>query len=175
MYITLMKQRKERVKLICAECGIEYQKLACQIGRGRGTYCSKACLGQSKRNGSNLFCHLCDTEFYRAFAEQDLDLNKNQFCSTVCYHEWRAINIKPGTYPKSGRVHAHRVVAESCLGRPLQAGEVVHHIDKNKQNSHPSNLAVFPNQSMHARCHFGKMADEELQQYAILNIQKHTT
>ena len=37
----------------------------------------------------------------------------------------------------------HRVVAEQTLGRPLEKGEVVHHIDGDKKNNHPSNLVVY--------------------------------
>ena len=50
-------------------------------------------------------------------------------------------------------VMVHRTVAESVLGRPLTDIEIVHHEDEDKQNNHPSNLIVFPNQAAHARHH----------------------
>lgn len=46
------------------------------------------------------------------------------------------------TYVKEGGRHQHRVVAERVLGRPLIAGEIVHHIDGNKKNNSPENLRV---------------------------------
>ena len=74
----------------------------------------------------------------------------------------------PDTYLKTGATHIHRVVAEAVLGRKLIDGEVVHHIDFDRKNNNPNNLAVFPSQSDHARCHFGAMTDKELDLYRIV-------
>lgn len=68
-----------------------------------------------------------------------------------------ALNIKKlrGTgvgYIKENGRHQHRVVMERKLGRKLRKGEIVHHIDHNKKNNHPSNLAVMT-QAEHARSH----------------------
>lgn len=46
------------------------------------------------------------------------------------------------------------------LGRPLERGEVVHHIDRNKRNNEPENLMVFPSQAHHAAWH--KEHDKEV-------------
>lgn len=46
----------------------------------------------------------------------------------------------------------HRVVAELKLGRALLPGEIVHHIDGDKWNNDPDNLAVMT-QAEHARIH----------------------
>jgi hypothetical protein len=56
-------------------------------------------------------------------------------------------------YEKKDGRHTHRVVAEACLGRLLNPGEVVHHEDLNKRNNHPSNLIVFPSQAIHVAHH----------------------
>lgn len=49
--------------------------------------------------------------------------------------------------------HEHRVVAEQMLGRKLRRGEVVHHIDLNKQNNDMRNLVVLPSVSVHSHLH----------------------
>ncbi len=57
------------------------------------------------------------------------------------------------SYEKYFGRHLHRIVAEQMLGRPLQKGEVVHHIDENKRNNLPSNLRVFASQAEHVKHH----------------------
>ena len=47
----------------------------------------------------------------------------------------------------------HRHMAELKLGRPLKSGEVVHHINRNKQDNRPSYLFILPNQQAHWNAH----------------------
>jgi hypothetical protein len=56
------------------------------------------------------------------------------------------------TYKDTGTL-VHRHMAEVKFGRPLRQGEVVHHMDRNKQNNTPSNLHVFANQKAHDTAH----------------------
>ena len=60
------------------------------------------------------------------------------------------------SYAKYYGRHLHRAIAEGILGRPLAKGEVVHHIDNNKQNNNPDNLMVFSSQAEHARHHMNE-------------------
>ena len=64
-------------------------------------------------------------------------------------------NNKGYVYIKVGEswLEEHRLVCEEILGRTLNKEEVVHHIDFNKQNNVPSNLAVFENQKAHSHWH----------------------
>ena len=53
----------------------------------------------------------------------------------------------------NGYVYEHIIVAETKLGRPLEHGEIVHHVDRNKLNNSPDNIQVFPSQAAHMRHH----------------------
>ena len=47
----------------------------------------------------------------------------------------------------------HRVVAEAAIGRPLPKKSIVHHVDGNRRNNDPTNLAVCPDQAYHKLIH----------------------
>ena len=53
------------------------------------------------------------------------------------------------------QVLEHIVVAEQKLGRMLNPGETVHHIDGNKLNNSPDNLMVFATNGDHTSFHNG--------------------
>lgn len=166
-----MEKATKRLQLVCEECGITFERYPSQLTRSTKYYCSLACAGRATRRGSVLHCAYCDSEFYRHFAEQDVGKKINQFCSRDCYMEWRAVNRKSSTYPKIGAAHQHRLVAEAVLGRKLTPQEVVHHIDLDKHNTNPRNLAVFPDQATHMRCHAGAMSDEELRGFSLIKAE----
>ena len=159
----------ERVPLTCEQCSAVFYRLPCQFKRKPIRFCSWACFAASMRRGTLMFCAMCDTEFYKQLAEQD---SGKHFCSRDCYMDFRHASMKATTYPKNGRRHAHRVIAEQLLGRDLSSEEIIHHIDLNRHNTDPINLAVFPDQSYHMRCHQGSMSDEELNSFRLVALQR---
>lgn len=56
-----------------------------------------------------------------------------------------------GRYVKYMGEMEHRVNAAALIGRPLKPGEVVHHLDGNKDNNAPHNLIVMSSQKAHAK------------------------
>ena len=166
-----MPPRKERVARVCGHCGKTIYFLECQLKRGRGNYCSRACKYEGTRRKSEVECQTCGKRFMRHISEQDIGVRINQFCSKPCYFIWRQENMSKDSYPKGeGGVHMHRLVAEQYLGRPLSPEEVVHHLDENKHNFDPGNLAVLPDQKFHAQVHFGSVPDSELRKYHLLTL-----
>ena len=53
---------------------------------------------------------------------------------------------------KGKRVPEHRLIASLVLGRPLEEGEMVHHLDLDRSNNTPDNLVVV-NAAEHGRFH----------------------
>ena len=55
-----------------------------------------------------------------------------------------------------GYVPEHRLVAEEAFHCTLAPKEVVHHVNKNKQDNRPENLIVFANNTKHLKYGHGK-------------------
>lgn len=141
---------KEKVSLNCSHCNKIHYKLPCQLGRGRGKYCSKECKFLGTRKQIDVICTGCGITFKKFPCETDADTH---FCNVSCYNSYRRENAGENTYYMSGGAHEHRIVAEITLGRKLLPDEVVHHVDEDKHNNSSDNLAVFPNQNLHAKHH----------------------
>ena len=52
-----------------------------------------------------------------------------------------------------GWVHEHRLVMEEVLGRFLDPSEIVHHLDGDRLNNSPANLALVESNGAHVKVH----------------------
>lgn len=149
-----MRKAKE-IEVVCVECGVTFT-----AARRSRMYCSKRCKTRAQRPAEIRRCDGCG-EDYRPWAPEA------RFCSLPCANrtigsdpaiiEKRADTMrgrgKGKTYRKRHGRHEHRVVAEQKIGRPLEKGEVVHHINGDKLDNRPENLMVLPSQAEHCRLH----------------------
>src|SRR6185369_1227681 len=104
-----------RVSLKCEHCFETFLRMQCELTRGRGRFCSKRCLYNSRIVRVSLTCMACGVSFERKASEADR--HEGAYCSRSCYESHRKENAH--CYPKIAGVHAHRVVAEQKLGRKL--------------------------------------------------------
>lgn len=121
--------------VICEECGAEKKMSPSQFKRSKNHFCSVQC--HMKFMNRKLNPTRMTPDVRKKISDSRLDSGNKK------------------TYQKLNGRHTHRIVAEQILGRPLQKGEIVHHIDGNKRNNEPSNLTVMT-QSEHCRLHFKK-------------------
>ena len=117
--------------------------------------------GKRRRVLSTEVCAICGEEFPRWKPKQTT-------CGRICANTLIARRSaeqrgaaqrgrgEGRTYRKVNGRHEHRVIAEQKIGRPLEPGEVVHHIDGDKFNNDPSNLEVIT-QSEHINIHLPEM------------------
>ena len=101
-------------------------------------------------------CAHCATGF--AISSRHPRVGARAFCSHACYSANKRVGyINSGGYRAfdigGKQVTEHRLVAEQTLGRCLLPGEDVHHINGDKLDNRPENLAVLP-KSQHSLEHF---------------------
>lgn len=113
---------------VCVICSRSFAK----VKNTTGLYCSRKCAWEARGGVEH------NARVARESAEQRGDAQRGR-------GEGR-------TYRKRNGRHEHRVVVEQKIGRVLRPGEVVHHIDGDKLNNDPDNLAVMT-QAEHMRKH----------------------
>ena len=89
----------------------------------------------------------------------------------ITSHGYIKIRLRAGHHlvDATGYAYEHRVVAETKLGRRLLPGEMIHHIDGNKQKNVPENIQVVTGNAEHYYEH--RPTDSELRKPHEANIR----
>lgn len=138
------------VMLVCDKCGHE-----------NPTTFSNYLRGQIEGRNGKTFCKSCATKA-SGVAKRGKPIKKTGPRPCVHaekHHSWKGgrfiasdgyvqIYLSPKCYRKE-----HFLVMEKFLGRKLKIGEVVHHIDVDKQHNILSNLVLLANESEHQMVH----------------------
>jgi len=144
-----------KIQKKCLRCGNQFFTETKYIKRGHGKYCSPTCAVRNrpkKKHRANKTCAQCGVRFYR----QPSHLNKSKsgyfFCARACKdiaqsHGGGVVAIQPSHY--NGRNVYREIARRNYESRCVACGYdrsdkvlQVHHIDKNRNNNKPSNLAI---------------------------------
>ena len=161
----------------CENCGSMFTAIRSSTvtrGDGRRLYCTAKCAHEHRRHFEERPCAHCGKMFYPGTTVKN---NRQKVCSYKCMSKfYTGVNshaYKRGAFVSKQSDHKmvlaklpgyigkytaeHRLVAGKCLGRLLERGEVVIHINNQGQDNRPENLFVCASQSEFAKRRHGSL------------------
>ena len=164
----------------CATCNCVFIATATRTGKfedGLRKYCSDKCRTQGLRNSIEKACVNCSKPFLIHPSVQQKRPD-DSCCSMECRKEHYRAALSPawkgGEYVSEHAGHKftlldrpgyvgkyiqnHRLAASQYLGRPVERGEVVIHVNRNKADNNATNLFVCGSMSHYAKIRSGSIA-----------------
>ena len=147
--------------LICPECGKEFYRKKCRIKNAKMNFCSMKCSYSYRKKQDN----------YNVCGENHGNWKGGEKITSEGYIEIYQPH-HPRALKQSGQsayVKEHVLVAEKCIGRFLNDGETIHHINFDKTDNRPENLYLFYTGGEHTAYHHALNRGEEMPLTSNLN------
>ena len=146
VYIRKKRSQNNKIERHCKQCGISFRIHPSRIkfGVGTGKYCSKKCknLGFVAWNKGKKILQIMG--------------EKNPHWKGGKWKKHGYMIIYKPNHPlcdKKGYIQRSHFVMEKKLGRFLKPKEIVHHINKIRDDDRPENLRLFANNPKHLKFH----------------------
>lgn len=135
----------------CNICKNDFYVKPFSIRNGWGILCSRSCKHEDSRKKRNtLNCFMCGQLIYKTPSQLKHSKSGKFFCSKSCQTKWR--NAEYSGYRhlgwKGGQTIYRKIMIKAGIlieckicGKNDQRVLAVHHIDKDRSNSNPGNLA----------------------------------
>ena len=148
----LRKRSKELV--VCPSCSKGFHPRYDLIRSGRGKFCSVQCANLARRTPVNEVAMVAEYQTTRIGIKSlatKHHLGQKRAVEILRSHNVDTTKGKQRNANGSAS-STYRKVAAKALGRPLEPGEWVHHIDGDRTNNAPDNLQVMT-EMQHKRLH----------------------
>lgn len=135
----------------CAECGNEFKCFSYEVEKNR-KFCSQACYYEWQKDKPKPKPKNFRETMRKVNPPRGIKIHKNDKGGYVLLFRPEHPNARQCP-PNYGYVFEHVYNLSNHIGRMIERGEVIHHLDGDKRNNDVSNLVLCENHSEHTKIH----------------------